>query len=289
MPLPDDLHIRIATETDVPVIAALRDSVGWAIHEWALHAVLRPPDARCLVVTDDLDRIVGVGSGISYGDLGFIGNMVVVEDHRRRGVGAAILEAIVDFLTRERGCKRLELNATSEGRPLYEGSGFESIGMSTFARVPRGATLARDPSVAVRAVGAADLDGIATFDRPRFGGDRRSLLELLLGGDGVARCIAAERDGELAGYACVQLEGPRIGPMLADTPSVAETLVAESFALVPDVDELRLNLPPENREGADWMRGLGLEVEPWDGRMARGPQIPRRPETIYAMTVGPLG
>ena len=66
-------------------------------------------------------------------------------------------------------------------------------------------------------------------------------------------------------------------------------MLQEGFNAMPALEELRLNLPPENREGADWMRGLGVEVEEWDGRMARGPQVPRRPETIYAMTVGPLG
>ena len=288
MPLPTDLHMRTATETDVPVIASLRDSVGWAIHEWALRAVLRPPDARCLVVTDDLDRIVGVGSGISYGELGFVGNMVVVEDHRRRGVGAAVLEAIVDFLSRERGCTRLELNATDEGRPLYELHGFESIGMSTFARIGRDVSLAQDPSVAVRRAGGDDLDGIATYDQPRFGGDRRSLLELMLA-DAACQFVVAEREGAVAGYAGLQLDGPRIGPMVADGPSVAEAMLREAFEVMPEVDELRLNLPPENREGVDWLRGLGVEVEPWDGRMARGPQVPRRAETVYAMTVGPLG
>jgi GNAT superfamily N-acetyltransferase len=288
MPLPDDLRMRTATETDVPVIAALRDSVGWAVHEWALRAVLQPPDARCLVVTDDLDRIVGVGSGISYGELGFVGNMVVVEDHRRRGVGAAVLDAIVSFLSGERGCTRLELNATAEGRPLYEAHGFETIGMSAFARIGRDVSLAGDPSAAIRAGGTDDLDDLVAYDRPRFGGDRRAIFEALLGGE-IARFVVAERDGALVGYACAQLEGPRIGPMVADDPSIAEAVLREAFDLLPDVEELRLNLPPENREGADWMRGLGVEVELWDGRMARGPQVPRRPETIYAMTVGPLG
>jgi hypothetical protein len=214
--------------------------------------------------------------------------MVVVEDHRRRGVGAAVLEAIVDFLSRERGCTRLELNATPEGQPLYAAHGFETIGMSAFARIGRDVSLGGDPSAAVRAGGADDLDGLVAYDRPRFGGDRRSILEALLAGE-TARFVVAERDGAITGYACAQLDGPRIGPMVADNPSIAEALLREAFNLLPDVEELRLNLPPENREGADWMRGLGVEVELWDGRMGRGPQVPRRPETIYAMTVGPLG
>src|SRR5918992_2495763 len=125
MSLPDDLAMRIADERDLPVIAALRESVGWSTHDWALRAVLRPSDeVRCFTVTDRGGRVVGVGSGVSYGALGFVGNMIVAEEHRRRGIGSAILTAILEFL-HGRGCTRIELFATSEGRPLYARHGFE--------------------------------------------------------------------------------------------------------------------------------------------------------------------
>lgn len=288
MPLPNDLLMRPATDADLPVIGALREAVGWEAHEWALRAVLGQPEARCVVVVDALDRIVGVGSGISYGALGVIGNMVVAEDRRRRGVGAAILDAVVDFLVRERDCTRVELNATDEGRPLYEGRGFASIGASSTGRIRRDTALVPDPSVAVRTAAASDLDTIAGYDRPRFGGDRRPLFQLILG-EAMSPFLVAELDGQMAGYACLHVNVPRIGPVVADAPSVAASVVHAAFQLAPDVQELRLNLPPSNRAGAEWLRGLGLEVETWDGRMARGPQVPRREETIYGMSVGALG
>jgi hypothetical protein len=52
---------------------------------------------------------------------------------------------------------------------------------------------------------------------------------------------------------------------------------------------MRLNLPPSNEVGAAWLRDLGVAAEAWGGRMARGPDVPRRDDTIYQMTVGPLG
>ena len=148
--------------------------------------------------------------------------------------------------------------------------------------------LARDASVATRPVGPEALDALAAYDRPRFGGDRRALLVLLLG-DPAATFLAAERNDEVVGYACVRTDSPGVGPLLADEPSVAETLLAAAFERLPTADGLRLNLPPGNRAGAEWLQGLGLAVEPWDGRMARGPRVPRREETIYGMTVGALG
>ena len=42
----------------------------------------------------------------------------------------------------------------------------------------------------------------------------------------------------------------------------------------------------------DWFRqalGPGIELEPWDGRMGRGPLMPRRDDTVYGMAIGALG
>jgi len=287
MRLPPHLNLRDATLDDLPAIAALRVSVGWGVADWALRAVIGQPHARCVVAVDADGGMAGVGSGIVYGALGFIGNMIVAAEHRRRGVGSAILETVAEYLE-DAGCTRLELNATSDGRPLYERHGFRSLGRSATARIPRDADLTSDPDTGVRRASSADVESVVAYDRPRFGGDRRILLELLTGRPGVTT-VLAEGPAGLAGYACVRTDESRIGPMLADAPPIAAALLREAFALVPDAAEFRLNLPPNNRPGAVWLEQLGVEVEPWDGRMGRGPAIPRRDETVYGMAIGALG
>ena len=37
------------------------------------------------------------------------------------------------------------------------------------------------------------------------------------------------------------------------------------------------------------LESLGVELDPWDGRMALGRPIPRRESTIYGSVVGALG
>jgi len=287
MSLPADLSMREATIEDLPAIASLREAVGWSVHEWALRAVIGQPHATCVVTTDAGGAVVGVGSGIAYGPIGFVGNMIVAEAQRRRGVGSAILDAVTGWLDGA-GCRRLELNATSEGRALYERHGFATIGTSATARIPRGTPAGGDRELAVRPASADDLDPLAAYDRPRFGGDRRPLLALLRD-DPTAPLLLAERNRVLAGYACVRTDAPRIGPLVADAPEVAETLLGHAFDLAPTAAELRINLPPGNRAGAAWLASIGIQVEPWDGRMARGPQVARREDTIYGMAVGALG
>jgi GNAT superfamily N-acetyltransferase len=285
--LPDGLSLRDATRDDLPTIAALRESVGWGVHEWALRAVIGEPTARCLVAVDRSDEVVAVGSGIAYGPLGFVGNMVVAADCQRRGLGSAILTGVIDFLEGA-GCVRLELNATSDGRPLYERHGFRGTGTSATAEIPRAIALRSDDTIEVRQASAGDLEPVRSYDRPRFGGDRRRVLELLLT-DPDAMVLTATRGEGLIGYGCVRASAGRIGPFLADAPSVAEALMAAAFEAAPNVDELRVNLPPGNEVGASWLRGLGVEMSGWDGRMARGAELPKREETLYGMAVGALG
>lgn len=286
MPLPDQLRLRSADAADLPRIVELREAVGWTVHEWALQAVLEPPDARCLVVVDESDRVVGVGSGIAYGTLGFVGNMIVDDGHRRRGIGSAILEAVIAFLA-DRGIVRMELYATSAGRPLYARHGFEAAGPSTMVRVPR-AVGAPARGIDLSDAGPAALAELAAYDVPRFGGDRRAILRRMLD-DPRRPLVMARRDDRIVGYGWVRPDGERIGPLLADAPQIAVALVAEAFERMPVAELLSLNLPTDNRDGAARLAELGAELEPWDGRMARGPRVPRRDDTIYGNVVGALG
>ncbi|MEA2650975.1 MAG: hypothetical protein QOI85_696 [Chloroflexota bacterium] len=286
MALPDQLRLRRADPADLPQIVELREAVGWGAHDWALRAVLEPPDARCLVVVDEGDRIMGVGSGIAYGALGFVGNMIVDDAHRRRGIGSAILAAVTEFLA-ERGATRLELYATSEGRPLYAAHGFAPIGPSTMIRMPRGITVPAD-GIQLSEGAPAALEELVAYDTPRFGGDRRSLLGPMLE-DPERPLVVARRDGRIVGYGWARPDGERVGPLLAETPEIATAMVADAFQRLPSTEHLSLNLPPDNRGGAARLAELGAELEPWEGRMGRGPEVPRRDETIYGMVVGALG
>ena len=287
MPIPDGLHLRTAGTDDLPRVAELRERVGWAVHEWALRAVLDPPHARCLVAVDGANHVIGVGSGISYGALGAVGNMIVDPSHRRRGIGAAILEGVIAFLD-ERGCTRLELSATDAGRPLYEKYGFTLAGPGVSAVVPRQARADDGGGAELTDAGPTSLAELVTYDAPRFGGDRGPLIASMLA-DRARPLVVARREGTMAGWAWVRPDADRVGPLVADTPDVAAALVGDALRRLPTARTVRLNLPAANRAGADRLRQLGAEMEPWSGRMARGPQVPRREDTIYGNAVGALG
>ena len=83
-------------------------------------------DARCTHALAALHDGSPIGCGRLLPD-GYIGRMAVLERWRGRGVGAALLRALVD-LARERGHARAILNAQVTAVPFYARHGFVATG-----------------------------------------------------------------------------------------------------------------------------------------------------------------
>jgi predicted N-acetyltransferase YhbS len=279
-------RLRPATDADLPAIRSLRREVGWQVSAWALHDAMHAPNTAFYAL-EDKGRLVAIGSGIAYGRLGVVGNMIVASDRRREGLGSRVLRAVLDFLEGE-GADRIELFATPDGRPLYEQFGFEPMPPGVLidldlARVPRTDASALN----VRAATTADLDAIAAYDLPRFGGDRSAILGNAVN-DPDRPSYLADRDGAVIGYAVARPADGRIGPWLADDIPTANALLSAITGLRLRAD-FSAHPTHENALGRAWLTGLGGHVRRTDGRMGFGPHLPRRMELIYGNVVGALG
>ena len=83
-------------------------------------------DAKCVhAVAFDVDN-KPIGTGRLLPD-GHIGRMAVVKEWRRRGIGAEILEALIDE-ARKRGHKEVVLSAQLQAAEFYRNHGFVAEG-----------------------------------------------------------------------------------------------------------------------------------------------------------------
>ena len=131
-------------------------------------------NAACHSIVADADgEVIGTGVATVNGPWAWIGTIWVAPDHRRRGLGAALTDAVADIATAE-GATTLLLVATDRGRPLYERSGFE---VQTWYRTFEAPGLGAAADEALRPFRPDDLDAMAALDRAATGEDRRLVLD----------------------------------------------------------------------------------------------------------------
>ncbi|AWI59810.1 GNAT family N-acetyltransferase [Sinorhizobium fredii] len=137
-------HIRAASVADWEALAALRDLPG--VRAGTLRLPFAPPEQTrrwlegltendLIIVAEFEGRIVGLaglhrhkGRRQHAADLG----MSVHDDYRRRGIGKALLEALIETADRWLGISRLELTVFTDNEAaigLYRNAGFVSEGV----------------------------------------------------------------------------------------------------------------------------------------------------------------
>ena len=224
----DDLTVRLMRSTDLADADRLREIVGFnqTVEDW--QRLLRWEPAGCFVVCAD-GRVVGTISTTTYGpDLAWVGMVLVDPAFRRNGIGGRLLDQALRYLREDRCVTRIGLDATALGAPLYDRFGFTSL----YGLTRHEGIAPLSPAVPqIRRMLAADILALAELDFQALGVDRTAVIRdlYLSHPDG---CRVMERDGVLAGYACMRPGAERwhLGPVVAMDPADADALLRASLA-----------------------------------------------------------
>jgi len=200
------LDIRPLRAADVPAALELSTQAGWNQLAADWHRLLDIAPDGCVAGWVD-DELVATGTLVTYDDIGWIGMILVDEDHRRNGYGTAVFERVRD-LAEQRGVTA-GLDATDAGREVYRQVDFVDVApiqrWSGELSPPTGTDggPARDPASAVETFDESDRDvrdAVCALDERCVGVDRSALLDHLLGEDGTTGlAVGAGEDGSAAG------------------------------------------------------------------------------------------
>jgi GNAT superfamily N-acetyltransferase len=194
--------------------------------------------------------------------------MLVHPDHRRTGVGARLMQTVIDALA-SKSCVRLD--ATPLGVPLYRRFGFTgecelvrasiTVAPDDFGPVPENISPMKD----------SDLTSIFTRDHKVFGADRSALLASFYNR---ARDLAwtAKRGDALLGY-CFGRPGylyRQLGPVVAEDASIARDLVVRCLHGQPAGTAVAVDVPRPKPEWITWLESVGFAIERPFLRMRRG-------------------
>lgn len=274
--------IRTLLPSDLAFGLELSGLAGWnqTRRDWERFLSLAPEE--CFLAEVD-GQTAGTATTTSYeSDLAWIGMVLVHPDFRRQGMGTALLERAIRHLREERRVTCVRLDATPDGKPLYEGLGFRSEwGLRRWVKEVH-ETSSRFSSTPEWTFSSASLE----LDRAVFGASRFELLQSLLTGssggitleDGSFGLI---RPGKRASY---------LGPVTAASRQSAEVVIRELLESCPPGNTVFWDIPDPNEAATGLAERLGFQPVRVLTRMWLGDRaIEQDPERIVALAEPGLG
>lgn len=267
------------TNAELEEVDALRAAIGWGPGAWYL-APLIAAGGIALGIRGDDGRLRAMGGSALFGSAGFICNMVVEPASKRQGLGRQVFTGLLDWLG-DRGVATVQLEATEEGRPLYEQYGFTSRWESIVAVM--GDPVERGDETGITPLEPSDWEQISVLDARAQGSDRGKFLQAQADSLADVEVFVAREGRALAAFG--YRRPGRIGPLVAANETAAERMAR---ALAGRSEPGTIAPVGHPRHARFWER-LGFQMEPYDVRMVAGPPPVDDQSMVYAMLNGAVG
>jgi GNAT superfamily N-acetyltransferase len=266
------VEYRDLTSNDIPAGLRLCRLAGWNQLEadWELFLRLSPRGCRAAVQDG---KVVGTVTTVNYENrFAWVGMVLVDTEARGQGVGTQLLQEAMSIL---RGIPAIRLDATPQGRPVYQRLGFEDdyelcrmqLAEITVADRPPDLSHGQLPSdlsqaegqLFVRPMKADDLLAVGEADRRIFGADRREILQWALHRSPEYAWVALS-SRELEGY-CFGRHGfnfDQIGPVHCQKELVSQRLVTACLSSAKPGTRVIVDPLLHSPSWLEWLRLAGF-------------------------------
>jgi ribosomal protein S18 acetylase RimI-like enzyme len=253
------LRVREMRHSDLPFADSLRALAGWnqTLAEWRRFLSMQP---KGCFLAEWNGAAAGTATTASYGsDLAWIGMVLVHPEYRRCGIGRSLLLRCIEHL-RASGIRCIKLDATPEGRPIYESLGFKAEWTLRRWEGDFFDLTAKAHNPLIRAWEDSDLPRFNVVDSHAFGTSRSELIRDLARQSCCALSYAARQDDLLGcGFLRPRAGALYLGPLSAASP---EAGLALAEALTNHCQGRVLwDIPDSNDSAVDWARRHGFRVQ----------------------------
>lgn len=290
------ISVRLMAPADFPFAVALTDTERWGFTVDDFRRLLSLSPRGCFVVEVDGER-AGLLTTLLYGEVGWIGNVIVSARLRGQGVGAAIIGHAIGHLEGG-GARALRLWAYENTVALYERFRFKKDAYTSsrwlgFGHSEHEAPAAHAPeNCAVFPLNPLTLQQVHALDRRFFGADRRAVLERVAGENPGSGVVARDAGGKAVGYLLAKAspKGCEVGPWIVDPAAAAWAIpcLLESILDVLAGQSVELGVYDERADVAGLLVDHGFQRGFKTVRMTRGDPNVGREEVAGICAIGAL-
>jgi GNAT superfamily N-acetyltransferase len=281
------MRLRTMTKQDIPAGLRLKELARWNQTAADWNRFLDASPEGCFVAEVD-GHVRGTATTISYENrFAWIGMVLVDPEFRSRGLGTKLLEQTIQYLD-QRKIPTMKLDATPQGKPLYEKLGFVTeygIERWVLKRPLRAGAGIADLKPA--SLSKAQFESILVKDRDVFGADRGFLLASLQK-ESPNFAMGVWSNNLLLGYALGRSGSfaDHLGPWVAEDTAAARQLLTE-FLARSSRETIIVDCLTDNSAAIELLRTCGFTCARTLTRMVRGQnQHPGDPDFLCAI-LGP--
>jgi predicted N-acetyltransferase YhbS len=204
------LHVENMTREDFEFAVSIANTVNWDMAEEDFEFMLKLEPRGCFVLFEDSERI-GIVTTISFGKIGWLGNLTVSENHRGKGAGALLAGHAINYL-KSKKVKTVALYSYLNAIPFYHKLGLKDN--SEFI-VLKGNRLPFRSISGTRQAAKSEAQKIVEFDSRCLGFSRAKLLKPLLLNSNNLAFVTVDNEN-LVGYAIAKVydDTAQIGPVV---------------------------------------------------------------------------
>lgn len=206
-------HVKNMMTEDFEFAIQITDQMNWHLAKEDFEFMTELEPRGRFVLLDDSEKI-GIATTISFGKVGWFGNLIVSESHRKKGAGSLLVKHALKYL-KSRNVETVGLYAYVERIPFYRRLGFE---YDSDFMVLNGKGFSSSVKTDLKKAEKEDVAEIVKYDTICFGASRRKLLEpILLDPDNL--CYVAVEKDQISGYAIAKVYkgGAELGPLVCTT------------------------------------------------------------------------
>lgn len=270
-------HLEKMEVHHFPFAVQLANTMNWNMTPSDFEFMKKLEPEGCFVLFYDLNPL-GIATSISFGEVGWLGNLVIKENFRREGAGKIMINHIISYL-KNKGAKTIGLYAYKHLVDFYKSFGFEPDIDFT---VLRGKVKAFSPQIRLKEATNNDFSEIIDFDKQCFRGNRQKLLEAILF-DLRNMCYFSSENSKITGYITAKLhsKNAEIGPLICNLNREKEAVfLLENILSRLNGVEVFIYLPKKEAELINMLYTAGLREDFPVVRMILGSAIPYN--CIYA-------